>query len=323
MKTLKINSDNGKLNLNDLPHNCLFNKKITGCGGTTIALFNNENYVIAVPTTELIVNKTGNSESGISTITNYDGKKQTVFGLFGTFSYYLKKQIKEYLATTGIKKIICTYDKINALTKLLEPSDFRLLVDEYQVLLKSYSFRSKAINGVIENFRSYKSFCFMSATPINADFRPSALEDIEEVEAIWDETETLKVVLDQTNHPYQKAANIINAFKLGGYQMSFNGTDIANELFFFINSVNDIASIIQYCELTNEDVKVVCADTELNREKLAGYTISNSRSKNKPITFITSKSFEGADYFSETGISFVVSSSSSQHTLLDISTDIY
>ena len=40
MKTLNINSTNGYLNLPDLPHNCIFNKVVTGCGGTTVVLFN-------------------------------------------------------------------------------------------------------------------------------------------------------------------------------------------------------------------------------------------------------------------------------------------
>jgi len=65
MKTLNINSTNGYLNLPDLPHNCIFNKVVTGCGGTTVVLFNDESYIIAVPTTELIVNKTGLTESGL------------------------------------------------------------------------------------------------------------------------------------------------------------------------------------------------------------------------------------------------------------------
>ena len=52
MKTLNINSTNGYLNLPDLPHNCIFNKVVTGCGGTTVVLFNDESYIIAVPTTE-------------------------------------------------------------------------------------------------------------------------------------------------------------------------------------------------------------------------------------------------------------------------------
>lgn len=320
MKTLKINSESGKLNLNDLPYNCIFNKKITGCGGTTIALFNSENYIIAVPTKELIINKTDNSEAGISTITNYDGKEQTVFGLFGTFSYYLKKQVKEYLATEGTKKIICTYDKVEALTKLLNTADFRILIDEYQVLLKAYSYRKKAINGVINHFREFKSFCFMSATPISADFKPEFLEEVEEVEAVWNETDKLKVNLIETNKPYVTVANIINTFLTDG--ISVEGIEVG-ELFFFLNSVQSIADILAHCHLSPEQVKIVCANEEQNRIKLAGYDIVNSKAPNKPITFITSCSFEGADYFSEKGLSFIVSNCGNSHTQLDIATDIY
>lgn len=321
MKKLIITSDNGKLNLADLPHNCIFNKKITGCGGTTIALFNDENYIIAVPTTELIVNKTGKTESGLSDIT-FKGKSQTVFGLFGKFDYHTKKQIKEYSQMEGVKKIICTYDKIEALSKLIDFSEYRLLVDEYQVLLKAYSYRQKAVDGVLRHFKEAKSYCFMSATPINADFKPAILSEIEEVEAVWDEVDTLFVSLDLTNHPYQKMANIINSFINDGYKMKVNGNEV-NELFVFLNSVSGIASIAKFCNLTNDNTRVICSDSDANREKLNGISISNSKSANKPINFITSKSFEGADFFSETGISFVVSNSGDIFTQLDISTDIY
>lgn len=74
MNTLKINSNNGYINLPDLPHNCIFNKVITGCGATTVALFNDENYIIAVPTTELITNKTGLVDAGKADIFSPDGK---------------------------------------------------------------------------------------------------------------------------------------------------------------------------------------------------------------------------------------------------------
>lgn len=161
----------------------------------------------------------------------------------------------------------------------------------------------------------------MSATPIQADFKPSCLADVEEIEAVWDETDTMIVKLDLTNKPYIKAANYINAYKKDGF-IEINGNR-SYEAFFFINSVTDIASILQYCDLSNEEVKIVCADNESNRAKLAGYTITNSRSENKPFTFITSKSFEGADYFSDSALCFVVSNSTNTNTLLDISTDIY
>lgn len=321
MKTLKIESQNGYLNLTDLPSNCIFNKVITGCGGTTIVLFNNENYVIAVPTTELITNKTGLTEAGTATITSPSGKEQRVFGLFGIFSYQVKKELKEYLATSGIKKIMCTYDKLPKLEEYLNPSEYRLLVDEYHILLKAYSYRRAAIDGVLNSFKSYRSYCFMSATPISPEFKPKALEGIEDVIADWDDVEVLKVNLQRTNKPYLKAANIIDAYKNDGYVTV--GELKSYEAFFFINSVTDIAAILQYCNLSRDEVKIVCADTESNRKKLAGYDISNSRSENKRFTFITSKSFEGADYFSDSAICYVVSNSSNSNTLLDISTDIY
>jgi len=129
------------------------------------------------------------------------------------------------------------------------------------------------------------------------------------------------VKLEQTNNPYVKAANIINEYKTNGY-LEINGKR-SYEAFFFINSVTDIAAILKHCNLSNDEVKIVCASEDKNKAKLSGYTISNSRDANKKFTFITSKSFEGADYFSETGLCFVVSNSRNKNTLLDISTDIY
>lgn len=321
MKTIKINSKNGYLDLADLPYNSIFNKGITGCGGTTIALFNNEPYVIAVPTTELITNKTGLDTAGVATVISPDGKEQKVFGLFGIFNYQVKKELRAYLATAGIKKILCTYDKVAKLSEYLEPKDYRLLVDEYHILLKAYSYRQKAISGVLDCFRDYKSYCFMSATPITPEFKPSVLEGVEDIKAVWDDTDTLMVKLDRTNNPYLKAAHYIDAYKTDGY-IEINGNK-SYEAFFFINSVSDIAAILEHCNLKDDEVKIVCADNDANRKKLSGYTISNSRSANKPFTFITSKSFEGADYYSDSAVCFVVSNSSNTNTLLDISTDIY
>ena len=308
--------------MEDLPQNCIFNKVVTGCGGTTIALFNERNYIIAVPTTELITNKTGLIEAGIAAISSPNGdREQEVFGLFGTFSPDVKGSLREYVATGGVKKILCTYDKVKYLHEYVNTKDYQILVDEYHQLLKAYSYRQKAVCGVLENFRRYKSFCFLSATPISPDFTPSVLDGIEQIDAVWESVDMLIVSLEQTNNPYVKAANIINSYKVNGY-VEVNGRK-SYEAFFFINSVTDIASILKHCSLTDEEVKIVCADDEANRAKLNGYTISNSRAESRKFTFITSKSFEGADYYSATGLCYVVSNSNNRNTLLDISTDIY
>ena len=132
--------------------NCIFNKVKTGCGATTIALTNNENYIITVPTTELIENKCyptkdadGNVKfwkkherrAGLSPVVN------NLFGLYGNFTLELKKKLKDYLSSVGVKKIICTYDKIDKLMEFINPKDFKLTIDEYHNFLKQYSFRDR------------------------------------------------------------------------------------------------------------------------------------------------------------------------------------
>ena len=319
MEKLKIESDDGFLHLKDLPHNCIFNKVVTGCGGTTVVLKNAEDYVIAVPTTELIINKTNNTTAGVSK-EPYNGIYP--FGLFGRFDDAVERKLKEYLNSPHIKKIMCTYDKVPRLMEYITPSTFRLLIDEYHCLLKAYSYRQKAINGVLENFNRFKSFCFMSATPILPSFKPNCLADVEEIQADWGKSlEKLTVELQQTNKPYALVANIINAYKRDGFITSEEGIR-SYEAFFFINSVTDIVAILKHCNLSNEEVRIVCANNDENERKLSGYTISNSRSPNKMFNFITSKSFEGADYHSKTGLCFVVSTQSNPHTQASIDTDI-
>ena len=320
MKTIKITSTSGYLEMEDLPYNCIFNKVITGCGGTTVALSNNECYIIAVPTQELIKNKIKRDEAGIGTYTLQNGETREIFGLFGYSSYMMKKELRDYIESHEIKKIMCTYDKMEMLLHFIDPKDYRLLVDEYHTLLKAYSFREKAINRVFSTYRMYKSFCFMSATPIMPDFKPSLLDDVEEVMAEWDNVEKITVNLQYSNKPFLTAANIINRYKADGF-IEVNGNK-SYEAFFFINSVNEICKILKHCNLTNDNARIICADTEDNRKKLGDFSISTSNSANKQFTFITCKSFEGVDYFSDSAISFVVSSASAEHTKLAIDTDI-
>ena len=320
MKTIKITSTSGYLEMEDLPHNCIFNKVITGCGGTTVALSNNECYIIAVPTQELIKNKIKRDEAGVGTYTLQNGETRVIFGLFGYSSYMMKKELRDYIESHDIKKIMCTYDKMEMLLHFIDPKDYRLLVDEYHTLLKAYSFREKAINRVFSTYRMYKSFCFMSATPIMPDFKPSLLDDVEEVMAEWDNVEKITVNLQYSNKPFLTAANIINRYKTNGF-IEVNGNK-SYEAFFFINSVNEICKILKHCNLTNDNARIICADTEDNRKKLGDFNISTSNSANKQFTFITCKSFEGVDYFSDSAISFVVSSASAEHTKLAIDTDI-
>ena len=321
MKKLEIQEHDGFLDLEDLPHNCIFNKVVTGCGGTTIALKNGENYVIAVPTTELIENKCypPKDENGNSIVWKAENRKaglspvRNLFGLYGTFTPTLKKELKAYLSKEGAKKIMCTYDKIPSLVSLLTPKEYRLLVDEYHNLLKIYSYRKEAVEGVLEHFNEFKSYCFMSATPIAMDFKPDALKDVEEYIADWEHIEPLMIL------PYQ-TKKLIETYRRQGYIE--RGELKSYEAYFFINSVTDIKKILEHTHLTNDDCRIICADEAKNRKTLGEYRISSSTDAPKKFNFITSKSFEGVDFYSETGICYVVSNIYNKHTLLSVDMDI-
>lgn len=320
MNNLAINSNDGFLHLEDLPQNCIFNKVVTGCGGTTIALKNKRDYVIAVPTVELIVNKIKRDSSGVGVAKFPDDTSIEVFGLFGCFDYQTKKSLKEYIDSHSIRKIICTYDKVPYLASYIDTKQYQLLIDEYHTLLKAYSYRDKAINGIFDCYKSYKSVCFMSATPINPDFKPAALESLPEITAVWNDTDKMIVNLQYSNKPYVSVANIIKEYQTKGY-LEVDGNR-SYEAFFFINSVKDIVKIIEHCNLEPEEVRIICANKEDNRKKLGRFQIENSNCPNKRFTFLTCKSFEGVDYESDSAICFVVSTSSNPHTQASIDTDI-
>lgn len=328
MEKLKIQVKGNYLKMQDLPHDCIFNKVVTGCGGTTIALTNTENYVIAVPTTELIENKCypPKDDNGNNIVWETSVKKaglspvRNLFGLYGIFTPLLKKELKDYLSKGGVKKIMCTYDKIPALISMIVPTEYRLLVDEYHNLIKIYSYRKDAVEGVLDNFNKFKSFCFMSATPIDTAFKPNILQEVKEYVADWEKTEPLMIMPHKTNKPYMLAANIIATYQRQGYIEK--GTLKSYEAYFFINSVEEIKKILAQTSLTNEDCRIICANENRNRKKLGEFKISTSTDAPKKFNFITSKSFEGVDFYSETGICYVVSNVYNKHTLLSIDMDI-
>ena len=329
MIKLEIQERDGYLIMDDFPENCIFNKVKTGCGATTIALTNNENYIIAVPTTELVINKCYPPK-------DKDGKDITwkksqiqagvsptndrLFGLYGKFTSTVQAKLSKFLKQDGVKKIICTYDKVEALISLINPQEFKFLTDEYHNLFKQYQFRHKAVNGVLDHYNKFKSYCFLSATPIPDFVKPQIFKDMTEYVANWKSIDKITIYPYKSGKAYETAANIIKQYQDIGY---FVLDDVkSEEAYFFVNSVREIKKILDKTTLTNDDCRVICADNEKNSTKLEGFEISNSASKSKRFTFVTCKAFEGVDFHSETALCFIVSNGYNKHTLISVDMDI-
>ncbi|MCD8173111.1 MAG: hypothetical protein LUD76_06580 [Alistipes sp.] len=93
----------------------------------------------------------------------------------------------------------------------------------------------------------------------------------------------------------------------------------------FLNSVDDISSIIRTAKLTPDNARVICSRSEetlkKNLAKLPiGFDISKALDPVKPINFYTSTCFEGQAIEDSSGQTFIVSNAGKEHTLMDIST---
>ncbi|NLK09659.1 MAG: hypothetical protein GX317_01670, partial [Staphylococcus equorum] len=203
--------------MDELPKNCLFDKGKVGCGGTTIALKDNENTVIAVPFISLINSK-------VSQIEN-------VLGVYGDVD---NETIENYLSNESIsvKKIMVTYDSIERLLDFINPSDYNLLVDEYHLLFTQYSFRRAAVIRVLNNYKKFKSYTFMTATPLEDEFILSELRELPIVKCDWEENIPVKVLNVKCDYTVEGAVfDIIKDFLSGKH---------TGNAYFFVNSLDFI-----------------------------------------------------------------------------------
>lgn len=284
-----------------LPKNCLFDKGRVGCGGTTITIESNEAYVICVPYVSLIENK----------VAQYPNERYTG-DICGVCAGVTNEDIAVYMASTPVPKFMVTYDSLARLTNIINPQDFKLLVDEYHILFTAYSYRSEAAQSVLQNYTKYKEYCFMTATPLEEEFILDELKDLDVVEAIWENTYLAHIESVHCQKGVKEATkSLIFSFLSGA---------TPGNAYIFVNSIKFINEIIQACRLTADDTRVIYSTH--NEEAKRKVSIPNGRTIDAPkkINLLTSCVFEGQDIYDEDGRIIMVSDATMSHTLLDIST---
>ena len=123
--------------MTEIPVNCLFNKKKTGCGATELAIRNSIPTLIAMPYVALVKNKTVCRTDDIEVL--------------GVYEDITEGDITQFARTHSPLKIATTYDSLPRVVSALQSigidpyKELFLLVDEWHVLFNSYSFRHNAI----------------------------------------------------------------------------------------------------------------------------------------------------------------------------------
>jgi len=286
----------------------IFNKKVTNTGATTLVLENLQDVILVSPTNNLIYNK----------LRQYPNKR-CKYELFPVNAGITTNDVKEYIKRCkGVQpvKLISTPDslyKITAIKNVYE--SFHLVIDEFHQLLSMVNNREKAGLTVLSEFNKFAKYTFLSATPIQEDFLPYPLNELNYTDLIITNFDRIKAIPRQTDKPFNTVVDIIKNFKIKG-EIIINEKS-SKHLYFFINSVTNICSIIKSSGIQEKDVNIICGNTPANERKLLtvgceiGEFITEQELNNNPLNessihFITSTAFQGSDIYSNDGVSLFV-----------------
>jgi hypothetical protein len=312
---------------NTFPNDSFLCKSVAGVGGTTLAITNNEDYVIAGSSVELVINKSDQHDNLIPVCA-------------GVYAEDIIKKVGVNKALGIPIKIITTYDSLYKVVDALggDVVNYKLLVDELQVLLKaSDKFKPKVVTKVLDQVGLFKSVCFMTATPTPRKYFPPQIAKLDYYRVVWEDSE--KMVVNKANIKGDMTKKVT--------AIALHHIDNGGIPIFFYNSLSGIIpcikNLVKIRGISHKDVKIICADTDGNRNYLKeqlgagwfpekplykeldfeGNTFMNPR--NKPIQFCTKYAFEGLDFNVEDAHTYIVSDVRNKHrhhTRIDISTDL-
>lgn len=291
-----------------LPQNCLFDKVLTGAGGTYVALTAPEPYIIAVPTKALVEDKIKSPQ--------YAHVK--LLAVSGDYDYVDHAGVSHKGVPPGYDKIICTYQQLENVASKINPKGWHLLVDEMHMILRLATFCPAELSYMISHFRDFKSYCFMSATVPKEEHLIPELKSLDRVKMVWPKVTPIAF-------KGYKATSV----KESVIQVALEHLDgiRPGNAYFFYNSVAGICNVLKQLKKVPEaknSTRVIAAKSSKTSTKVAkeGFSVTGSSDPHGKINFITSAAFEGADFMDEEGVTYIVTEDQYEHTKYSVTTAI-
>jgi hypothetical protein len=233
-----------------------------------------------------------------------------------------------------VPKILTTYDSLFKVARAIDDmSTWRVVVDEFQCMLSDSTFKSDTEIKMIQELRRFPYVTYMSATPILDEFlnEIDVFKGVPFTQLVWEDAEKVEVVRHKTNNPVAAAVKMVREYQEGRFPMrEVDGQMIeSREAVFFLNSVQNICSIVKKCELNAEEVNIIVGDNDDNDKMLRklGEGFENGSAplrgeKHKMFTFCTSTAYMGVDFYSTNATTFVISDCKRENTAVDIITEL-
>ena len=264
----------------------------------------------------------------------------------------LTKEITGYITDCRFNnkpaKILVTYDSFRIVKDIIQHNfndmDYRVVIDEFQSIFTDSKFKSDTELQFVKSVQGIQKVCYVSATPMMKKY----LEMLEEFKNLpyyeldWEALDPGRVsrptlYVKNLVSVYTEVKPIIKSYLKGKFEYRYVKKEDgevdkieSKEAVFYVNSVNNITSIIKRAGLTPEQVNILVANTPENVNKVhkrlgRKFDIGTVPLRDEPrkmFTFCTRTVYLGADFYSDNARSFVVSDANIDTLAVDISLDL-
>ena len=267
---------------------------------------------------------------------------------FNDLTFKISTYIKACRLDGKPVKILVTYDSFRIVKDILlhqgELWKYRVIIDEFQSIFTDSKFKSDTELQFVSTVQGIQKVCYVSATPMIDKYLDmlDEFKDLPYYELDW---ETLdpgrinkpKLTVNGLVSVYTEVGPIIKSYLEGNFDHRFvqleNGEVKrveSKEAVFYVNSVNNITSIIKRAKLGPDQANILVANTQDNAKKIkkrlgAKYKIGTVPLRNEPrkmFTFCTRTVYLGADFYSDNAKSYVVSDANIDTLAVDITLDL-
>ncbi len=265
---------------------------------------------------------------------------------------HLRTKLDNYinfcLVKNKVPKILVTYDSFRLVKEILIEKKlldrFYIVIDEMQSVFCDSRFKSSTEMEFINQLQGLNKVCFVSATPMIDKY----LKMVDEFKGLpyfeidWSSEDPLRTIKPDlkvrvTQSITGSAIKIIEDYKKQVFESSIIIDELGNrdlivstEAVIYVNSVNNIISIIKKAELQPDECNILCADTEYNARRIKNklgrkFEIGKVPLKgelHKMFTFCTRTVYLGADFYSTCARTFILSDANIDTLAVDISLDL-
>lgn len=306
--------------MKDLPTHAYIDKTTCGVGMTSVAIEENCNTLLLVPTKLLVENKANQYPSFRCSY--------HVQGVTGDIDDYTIQTYFDYCKGKQPVKYICTYDSFRRVLPFARMDSVRIVVDESDKVFAQSHLKSDSsteidvLNYMLKELEPLQDRVTMiSSTPVPINYFQGTYGEwimgLDQYKFTWTTSMTVTPMMCKRRMP-------TDALKKEVIQPIVAGKDAVvgdrkfRKAIIFLNSVNSICKTIKECGIKGMS-GIICSNSneqeaKLKKAKLDGIRVRDY-SRLPIFTFITSTGFQGIDLDDPEAMNVVVSSGNTKDYL--------